>query len=70
MSFFNQGIEIHYAYSNPLFQLEEANHLDIDIPLDICTLSFNNDDDGFKCIPMFLNPLYESYLHYHNPFSN
>jgi hypothetical protein len=52
-----------------LFQLEEFNHLDIDTPLDMCTLSFDNDDE-FKGIPMFLNPLYESSLHYDDPISD
>jgi hypothetical protein len=49
-----------------LFQLEEVSHLDIDTPIDMCTLSFDNDDD-FKGIPRFLNPLYESSLHYDDP---
>jgi hypothetical protein len=62
----NQYFEIHNAFSNPLFQLEEINHLDIDTPIDMCTLSFDNDDD-FKGIPRFLNPLYESYLYYDDP---
>jgi hypothetical protein len=35
----------------------------------MCTFYFN-DDDEFKGIPMFLNPLYESSLHYHDPFSD
>ena len=33
------------------------------------TFSFN-DEDEFKGIPMFLKTLYESSLHYHDPFSD
>ena len=60
--FLNQGLEIHDAYSNPLFQLEEINHVNIDTRINVCTFSYK-DDDEFKGIPMFLNPLYESSLH-------
>jgi hypothetical protein len=53
-----------------LFQLKEVKELDICMhtPLDMCTFSFNNDDE-FKGIPMFLNPLYSS-LHYDDPISD
>ena len=56
----NQDLEIHNAFSNPLFQLEEVKDCDTTVhtPL-MCTLSFNNDDE-FKGLPMFLNPLYAS----------
>jgi hypothetical protein len=59
---------LHNVISNPLFQLEEVKELDICMytPLDMCTFPFNNDDE-FKGIPIFLNPLYESSLHYDDP---
>jgi len=35
----------------------------------MCTLCFDNDDD-FKGIPRFLNPLYKSCLHNDDPIYN
>jgi hypothetical protein len=66
----NKDIELHNVISNPLFQLEQVKEFDVCMhtPLDICTFSFN-DDDEFVEFPMYLNPLYSS-LHYDNPISD
>jgi hypothetical protein len=45
-------------FLNPLFQLEEVGHLDIDTSLNMCTFTFNKDDE-LKDTPIFLNHLYE-----------
>jgi len=66
----DQDLVLNNAFSNPLFQLEEVKECDISMHTPhMCTLSFNNDDE-FKGIPIFLNPLYESSLHYDDPISD
>jgi hypothetical protein len=61
---FDLDLDLYNNISNLLFQSREVKKLDTSLHIPPrCTFSFN-DDEYFKDIPMFLNPYYESSLHY------
>ena len=66
----DRDLKLYDITVHPLFQWREVREFDTSrhIP-PRCTFSFN-DDDYFKDILMFLNPLYESSLNHDEPVPN